>query len=57
MHCTECEAVPTDAASGWIGLRAEDPEEYEPPQVAFYCPSCAAREFGDGFLNPDTKSS
>ena len=29
-------------AGGWI----DDPELNEPPQLGFYCPSCARREFG-----------
>src|SRR5688500_4879569 len=57
MRCTECEAVPTDAACGGIGLRADDPEEADPPQLAFYCPTCAEREFGERFANRRAKPS
>jgi hypothetical protein len=33
-------------ANGWRAYRIDDPELREPPQLAFYCPSCARREFG-----------
>jgi hypothetical protein len=26
---------------------AEDPDAHEVPTVVYYCPNCAAREFGD----------
>ena len=33
-------------ASGWRAYRIDDPELDERPQLGFYCPSCARREFG-----------
>jgi hypothetical protein len=41
--CEECEAT-------WLSADDEPWSAYhtdnEPPEVAFYCPECAAREFG-----------
>jgi hypothetical protein len=33
-------------ATAWRGYRIDDPNENEPPALAFYCPTCAYREFG-----------
>jgi hypothetical protein len=43
--CAECEAVwlPADEAR-WQAWLTDD----EPPELAFYCPDCAEREFGSG---------
>jgi hypothetical protein len=40
----ECERpwLPTDEAR-WFAYLTDD----EPPELAFYCPECAEREFGD----------
>ena len=35
-------------AQGWRGYRADIPDEDELPTVGFYCPDCAAEEFGPG---------
>jgi hypothetical protein len=42
--CVECPRV--SSTSGWRAYRIDDPELDEPPQLGFYCPSCARREFG-----------
>jgi hypothetical protein len=44
-NCAECGAVwlPADE-DRWAAYLTDD----EPPEIAFYCPSCAAVEFGDG---------
>ena len=41
-HCAECDQrwLPTDEAH-WSAYLTED----EPPDLAFYCPECAEREF------------
>jgi hypothetical protein len=32
----------------WQAHRTDDPfDEHDPPAVAFFCPACALREFGD----------
>jgi hypothetical protein len=42
-QCAECGSVwlPVDAAR-WEAYLTDD----EPPEIVFYCPSCAEREFG-----------
>jgi len=46
LTCQECNR-PTDTKwRGWRAYRSDDPELDEPPALAFYCPDCAAREFG-----------
>ena len=45
LRCIECGATSRDGR-GWRGYRVEDPENpIAEPEVAFYCPACAAREF------------
>jgi hypothetical protein len=46
LRCAECKTISSSYASGWRGYRTDDPEEGEPPALAFYCPDCAEREFG-----------
>lgn len=31
---------------GWLAYRVEDPENQDPPELGFYCPTCAARDLG-----------
>ena len=47
LECVECRAVSGEAALLWRAYRIDDPSEGEPPALAFYCPSCAEREFGE----------
>ena len=46
LACELCGCVSNEDARGWIGLRAFDPDDHEPPGVAFFCPTCATNEFG-----------
>lgn len=46
LACVECPRVSSVSARGWKAYRVEDPDRNEPPQLAFYCPECAARETG-----------
>ena len=46
VHCQECGSVSSLRWWGWRAYRTDDPELSEPPTLAFYCPACAAREFG-----------
>ena len=43
LECEECDAIwlPTDADRWETHLTAD-----EPPELGFYCPACAEREFG-----------
>lgn len=45
-RCAECEArwLPPDSKRWQAHLGGNDLDE--PPEVAFYCPECAEREFG-----------
>jgi hypothetical protein len=54
VTCVACGAVATGDALGWRAYRtdlppeaeAEDADADELPTVVYYCPDCAAREFG-----------
>jgi hypothetical protein len=46
MVCEECGREAEGGAFGWRGYRIDDPEEGEPPQIAFWCLVCAVNEFG-----------
>ena len=46
-HCAECDCSSGLGWRGWRAYRIDDPELAEPPALAFYCPSCAEREFGE----------
>lgn len=48
LRCQECRRIAETAAEaqGWRAYIGDDPRDDEPPEVAVYCPSCAAREFG-----------
>jgi len=45
LRCVECGTLSDLHARGWRGYRVDDPDEDEPPALAFYCPRCAHREF------------
>jgi hypothetical protein len=45
LVCAECGCTDDEKAAGWRGYRDDLPEEDEQPSLAFFCPSCAAREF------------
>jgi len=46
VQCAECDSSSGLYWRGWRAYRVDDPELGEPPAVAFYCPTCAEREFG-----------
>jgi hypothetical protein len=46
VRCAECKSSSGLYWQGWRALRVDDPEIDEPPALAFYCPTCAEREFG-----------
>ncbi len=46
VSCIECGSVSDPRWAGWRACRTEDPEGIEPPEISFFCPECANREFG-----------
>lgn len=46
VRCVECDTLSGLRWTGWRAYRVDDPETGEPPALAFYCPTCAEREFG-----------
>jgi hypothetical protein len=46
LACVECPRVSTATARGWKAYHMDDPHTNEPPDLVFYCPSCAEAEFG-----------
>jgi hypothetical protein len=49
LLCWECLTVADERARGWRAYRGDVPGEDPEPILLFYCPSCAAREFGGPF--------
>ncbi|MGH3003471.1 MAG: hypothetical protein ACRDM1_12570 [Gaiellaceae bacterium] len=47
VTCVECRSSSGLRWAGWRAYRVDEPELNEPPTLAFYCPTCAAREFGE----------
>jgi hypothetical protein len=46
VQCVECGSSSGLLWRGWCAYRTDDPELGEAPTLAFYCPTCAGREFG-----------
>jgi hypothetical protein len=46
MRCLECGTQADEGARGWQGYLADLDDDGE-DEVAFFCPDCIAREFGD----------
>jgi hypothetical protein len=46
-YCIECGAVSTGCAAGWRAYIAFLEEDGQPPEVAIYCPTCAALELDE----------
>jgi hypothetical protein len=60
LCCEECGSRATAGAWGWRGYRIDDPEEGDIPEIGFFCPECAEREFGplaDGYDWGDSSQS
>jgi hypothetical protein len=53
LRCIECKIESGQKARRWRGYRIDDPTADEPPALAFYCPTCAEREFGRLGREPD----
>jgi hypothetical protein len=45
-ECIECGRLSGFLWTRWRAYRVDDPEAEGPPELAFYCPACALREFG-----------
>jgi len=45
VRCEECGRGADEAAAGWQAYRIDDEHDPAEDRLAFYCPSCAAREF------------
>ena len=48
VHCLECNCSSGLKWSGWLAYRVDDLETGSLPELGFYCPTCAEREFGYG---------
>jgi hypothetical protein len=46
VRCEECRQEARDGAAGWVAILVDVPDDPDEPEVAVFCPSCAAREFG-----------
>jgi hypothetical protein len=46
VQCAECGCVSGLQWPGWRAYRMDDPARAETPELAFFCPECAEREFG-----------
>jgi hypothetical protein len=47
LVCVECGRTSDETAVGWRACRTDFDEDGDPPEVAFYCPACAAAELDD----------
>ena len=45
FRCAECGDFSDDDARGWLACRIDEVELGEPPELAFFCPACAALNF------------
>jgi hypothetical protein len=46
--CAECGCLSSLHWAGWGAYRVDDDTEAnDPPKLAFFCPACVTREFGD----------
>ena len=52
VECIECRRVNAFLWHGWKAYRVDDPDTNEPPELGFYCPGCAEREFGVRLRRP-----
>jgi len=44
--CAQCGRSADPSWLGWGCYRIDEPDVDDEPQLAFFCPECAAREFG-----------
>ena len=48
VRCAECGCSSEDRWVGWRACRVDDLSRRESPELVFFCPECAEREFGFG---------
>jgi hypothetical protein len=48
LRCAQCGSLSGASAMGWRACRTDDPETDLEPTLAFFCPTCSAREFDVG---------
>jgi hypothetical protein len=46
LRCVQCGCASGLYATGSRCYRTDDPEQREEPELGFFCPACAEREFG-----------
>ena len=48
LYCVECGCCSGELGKGWVAMRCADPSTDidDEPEIAVYCPPCAAAEFG-----------
>jgi hypothetical protein len=47
LVCVECQRRADSKARGWQAYLVEADLDDDEDEIVFYCPACAAREFGD----------
>ena len=47
LVCVECRGRADPEARGWHAHLVESDHDQDEDEVVFFCPACAAREFGD----------
>ena len=45
-YCVECGCCSAELGKGWVAFRCDDPDDGDGPEIAIWCPVCAAEEFG-----------
>ena len=46
LCCVECGCCSGELGRGWVAFRCDDPDDGDGPEIAIWCPICAAEEFG-----------
>ena len=61
LYCVECGCCSGELGKGWVAFRCDDPECDDRPEVAIWCPVCAAAELATGLtgllVGPDEPRS
>jgi hypothetical protein len=45
VSCAECGSASDGQWHGWLACRTDEPGTDDVPEVAYFCPDCAARKF------------